>query len=86
MSISAAIPSRLRNNTDCLNALNPFRGRHGESIQASLTSNPVEFDGIKIGIVQALPQSQKLQSVAPAHPVFDDIVWIAAFELRNISQ
>jgi hypothetical protein len=41
---------------------------------ARLISNPIEFEGIKSGVIQLLPYAQKLDGVPAAHPVLDDVV------------
>ena len=38
----------------------PLSRRQGEAVQVGGLSKPVEFDGIKTGIVETLPDSQKL--------------------------
>lgn len=52
----------------------PLLGGKDEAVQAGLHSNPVEFDGIKIRIIQPLPDSEKLHRAAVAEPVSDHIV------------
>jgi hypothetical protein len=32
-------------------------------------SNPIEFDGIEIGIIQLFPNAEKLDGIAVAQPV-----------------
>ena len=55
----------------------PFGACEGgidKTIEAGLHSNPVEFDGIKTGIVDLLPETEELEGVAVAQPVADQVV------------
>jgi hypothetical protein len=49
-------------------------GRQGEAIEPGLFFKPVEFDGIKTGIVDVLPDAEELDGVAVAEPVADEVV------------
>lgn len=40
----------------------------------SLFSKPIEFDGIKIGIVELFPDAEELNGIAVAEPVLNDVV------------
>ncbi len=44
-------------------------GGEDEAVQPGLLSNPVEFDGIKIGVVEPLPDAEELNGVAVSQPV-----------------
>src|SRR5690606_10019202 len=55
-----------------------FRGE-GETVQAGLPSKPVEFDGIKIGVIELFPNAQEFNGVAVSQPVSDQVIgafWI----------
>ena len=54
--------------TDGSRALGPQLGRQGEAVQARHFSNPIEFDGIKAGIVDLFPEAEELEGVAFAQP------------------
>ncbi len=45
-----------------------------KAIEAGLHSNPVEFDGIKTGVVDLLPKPEEFEGVAVAQPVADQVV------------
>ena len=40
-----------------------------ESIQTCLFSKPLEFEGVKIGVVKCLPYTKKFYGIAVTHPV-----------------
>jgi hypothetical protein len=44
------------------------------SVQAGLHSNPVEFDGIKIGIVEPFPDAEEFIGIAVSEPVSHEVV------------
>jgi hypothetical protein len=54
--------------------IDPSFGRGDEVVQTGLLFNPVEFDGIKTGIVELLPNARKLNGVPVPEPVGDEIV------------
>jgi hypothetical protein len=50
-----------------------------------ISSNPIEFDGIEIGIIQLFPNAEKLDGIAVAQPVLNDVVRsLAVLVPRNI--
>ena len=55
---SSSIASRLRNNPNSIGGFNPTSRRKRESIQTSLFSKPLEFEGVKIWVVKSLPVTQ----------------------------
>lgn len=46
-------------------------GGSDKTVEAGLLSKPIEFDGIKTGIVDLLPETEEFESVAVAQPVAD---------------
>ena len=55
----------------------PFGACEGgidKTVEACLTFNPIEFDGIKTGIVDLLPEAEELDGVAVSEPVGDQVV------------
>ena len=55
----------------------PFGACEGgidKTVEAGLHSNPVEFDGIKTGVVDLLPKPEEFEGVAVAQPVADQVV------------
>jgi hypothetical protein len=67
--------------------LNPLLGGENEAVQSCLDSNPVEFDGIKTGVVKAFPDSEELDGAAAAEPVADDIVRVVGvLQFGNVSE
>jgi hypothetical protein len=56
-------------------------------VQPSHFSNPIEFDGIKTGIVDLLPQAEEFEGVAVSEPVGDQVVaGVRVFVAGNIGQ
>ena len=74
MGISAAVAPSLGLDAGGAGALDPLLRREGEAVEAGLHSNPVEFDGIKTGVVDLLPETEKFERVAVAQPVADEVV------------
>lgn len=55
---SAAAPG-LGLDADGSRALDPLLGGQDATVEARLLSNPIEFDGIKTGMVDLFPEAQK---------------------------
>lgn len=72
VGVGAAVAAGLGDQADRTCAINPALGGQDKTVQARLFSNPLEFDGIKIGVVQLLPDAEKLNGVPIAQPVLDD--------------
>ena len=69
MGVGAAVAPGFGLDADGARALDPLLRSQGEAVEPGLLSNPVEFDGIKIRVVDLLPDSEKLNGVAVAKPV-----------------
>jgi hypothetical protein len=55
----------------------PFGACEGgidKTVEPGLLFNPIEFDGIKTGIVDLLPEAEELDGVAVSEPVGDQVV------------
>ena len=61
-------------------SLDPLLGSQRETVESRLTFNPVEFDGIKTGVVELLPDSEERQHV----PIPDQV--IGEQELLSLGQ
>ncbi|CAK0743149.1 hypothetical protein CCP4SC76_1290001 [Gammaproteobacteria bacterium] len=59
--------------TYAISELRPQLRRHGESVQSSLLSNSLEFGGVKIRVVDALPYSYEFYSIFISQPGFEAI-------------
>jgi hypothetical protein len=46
----------------------------GKTVESRLLFNPIEFDGIKTGIVDLFPEAEELDGVAVAQPVEDQVI------------
>jgi hypothetical protein len=58
-----------------------------KAVEAGLHSNPVEFDGIKTGVVDLLPEAEEFEGVAVTQPVADQIVaGVRVFVAGNVGQ
>jgi hypothetical protein len=80
VGVSAAVAPCLGDQADGTGALVPLFGSQREAVETGLHFNPVEFDGIKTGIVDLFPDSKKLDGIAIAEPIPDEVVgsvWIA---------
>jgi len=69
MGVGSAISSGFGNNADSSGFFDPLFWGKGETIQTCLHSNPVEFDGFKIGIIELFPNTQKFYSVTVSQPI-----------------
>ena len=58
MSKSATVSTRFGLDADGGGPLDPLFWGECEAVEASLFSNPVEFDGIKLGVVKSLPDTE----------------------------
>jgi hypothetical protein len=52
--------------------LDPLLRREEEAVQPRLHSNPIEFDGIKTGIVQSFPDAEEFNDAPTSKPVADE--------------
>ena len=52
----------------------PLPGGQDEAVESGPFFNPIEFDGIKIRVIELLPDAQKLDRVPIPHPVLNDVV------------
>ena len=74
MRVSSAIPTRPGDEADGTGGFDPALGCEDKAVEARLFSNPIEFDGIEIGIIQLFPNAEKLDGIAVAQPVLNDVV------------
>ena len=74
MRVGAAVAPGLGLDADGAGALGPMLGGQDEAVETSLRFNPIEFDGIKIRVVDLLPEAEELDGVAVAQPVEDKVV------------
>jgi len=87
MGIGAAVAPGTGAESDGAGLLNPLLGGENEAVQSGLDSNPVEFDGIKTGVVKAFPDSEELDGAAAAEPVADDVVRVVGvLQFGNVSE
>ena len=70
-------------DADSSRLLNPFGGGHYETIKTCLGSKRVELHTVKCGVMQALPQTEKLDGVAVAHPVLYGEAWVIAVAITG---
>ena len=71
VGISTTVTAGLGNQADGTRLFDPLLGREDEAVEARLFFNPIEFDGIKTGVVELFPDAEKLNGVAIAEPVLD---------------
>ncbi len=70
---TATIPPSLRDQTDGTGGFDPLLRRQDKSIGTGCISKLVEFDPVKIGVIQLFPKTQILYRAAVAKPVFYNI-------------
>ncbi len=66
MGVSAAVAASARREAHRSGFFDPLLGREDEAVQSRLHPNPVEFDGIKIRVIEPLPDSEELHRIATA--------------------
>ena len=70
----ATVASGVGNDANGAGLFNPlFRGQ-GETVQAGLHSDPVEFHGIRTGVVEPFPDAEKFDRIAVSQPVTHKVV------------
>lgn len=72
--IRTAVASGSRDNPCGPGLLDPLLRRERKAVQACLKSNPVEFDGIKIRVVEPFPDAEEFNGVPVPKPVPDHII------------
>jgi len=74
VGVGAPIAAGFGNQTNGPRRINLALGGENETIESCLFFNPIEFDGIKTGVVELLPDAEKLNGIAIAEPVRDEVV------------
>lgn len=74
MRIGSAVAAGLGHQPDGAGLFDPSLGGQNKAVQTGLFSKPIEFDGFKIGVVELLPDAEKLYGVAVAQPVLNNVV------------
>jgi hypothetical protein len=74
VGVGAAVATGGGNQTDRPGGVDPAFGGEDEAVKPGLFSNPIEFDGIKIGVVELLPDAKELDGVPVPEPVGDKVV------------
>ncbi len=74
VGIGAAVAPGFGLDAGGAGAFDPLLRREGEAVEAGLHSNPVEFDGIKPGVVDLLPEAEEFEGVAVTQPVANQVV------------
>ena len=59
---------------DGIDLLNPLFRSERKAVETRPPSNPVEFDGVKVGIVKLFPYAEKFQSIAISQPVSNKVI------------
>ncbi|MFA7567564.1 MAG: hypothetical protein WCY01_11095, partial [Alkalispirochaeta sp.] len=76
VDVSTAVTPSFGSYTHGSRLLNPLFRSKREAIQTSLFLNPVEFHGIKLGVVKLFPDAKEFQCIAIAEPVTNEIVGV----------
>ena len=76
MCVGPAIATSLGNNADGTSRIYLFLRRHHKAVQPRLTSKRIEFDTVKIRIVECFPHAEELDGVSVAKPVLNNVAWI----------
>ena len=66
MGVGPTIASSLGNNADGASRIYPFLRCHYETVQTRLTSKRIEFDTVKIRVVESFPYTEELDGVSVA--------------------
>jgi hypothetical protein len=84
VSIGTAMSSGFRNNPPGVCHLNPLFRSQGETIETGLFSKPVELDGIKIRVVELLPDAEKLDRFAVPEEDSDPVMETLCSIIMNV--
>ena len=85
MGVGSTIASGFRNNANSTGRIHPLLRRHHKTVQTGLTSKRIEFDTVKIRIVERFPHTEKLNGISVAKPVLDDVSrTVAIFDFCNV--
>lgn len=76
MCIGTSITACFGNHSHGLRLFNPLLCRDEEAIDTCISHNSLEFEGIKILIIELLPDPQKLQGVFTPKPILYDLTSI----------
>ena len=63
MGVGAAVTARTRDQAFGPREFNPFLGGQEEAVPASLISNSLEFEGIKVGVIDPLPDAEEKDGI-----------------------
>ena len=81
------VAASLGNNANGTGRIHPLLRRHHKAVQPCLTSKRIEFDTVKIWIVECFPHTEKLDGVSIAKPVLNDVPWIVIIlDFCNVCQ
>lgn len=72
VGVGSAVPPGSRPQTDGVGLFDPFLDAELVAVQAGLTFNYGEFAGIKIGVVDGLPDAEELDGVPVPQPIGDE--------------
>ena len=87
MGVGSTIAASLGNNANGAGRIHPLLWRHHKAVQPCLTSKRIEFDTVKIWIVECFPHTEKLDGVSIAKPVLNDVPWIVTIlDFCNVCQ
>ena len=64
VGVGAAVSSRFGDQPDGMGRFDPLLCGEDEAVEAGLLFKPIEFEGFKTRIVQALPDTQELDGIA----------------------
>ena len=76
MSKGAAVAPGFGNDADGICCPNPLLRGQRKRVGTGSVSKHLEFEGVKSGIIQLLPQTKKLNDILVAQPVLNRCGWV----------
>ena len=87
MGIGSTIAPSFGDNANGTGRIHPFLRCHHKAVQPRLTSKRIEFDTVKIRVVECFPHTEELDGVSVAKPVLNDVPRIViVLDFRNVCQ
>ena len=87
VSESATVATGFGNDAYGCSVFDPLARSQHKAVETCPISKPLEFEGFKIRVIQALPNAKEFHGVPVSHPILDDVIRACRFfVLRNVRE